>query len=391
MNPTFFRILSVAFLLAPLIAGCNSSPASVKQPNFQALLVAADPSSSTLVQSVSSLKPLDRSKTDLSQIARVVVNLDRIELVGEGGRVVGLEPNPALGDSDADGKPDLDLLALSNRATPIVKGTIPAGVYTQFRLFSPVELGPEAAAVYLVMKDGSKIPLRIPSGQQTGLKLVIQGRFDVRVDAITTLTLAFDLGRSLVRTGNGRYMLKPVVKASGDVASGAVNGRVTFKGGRPAQDAEVEARSANNTYLTTTSADGLYSFLALAAPASYEFTFRFQTPEGVVYLTRKTLSIPANTTTTVNAEFELTGGITVSLKSASAPSNVAVEVKDASGVTVASSSQADPDGKYTFATLLPGTYSVSASAAVGGAPVTGQATGVVVEDFKMTKVEIELK
>lgn len=391
MNPTFFRSLSVAFLLAPLIAGCNSSPASVNQPNFQALLVAADLSSSTLVQSVSSLKPLDRPKTDLSQIARVVVNLDRIELVGEGGRVAGLEPNPALGDSDADGNPDLDLLALSSRATPIVKGTIPAGVYTQFRLFSPVEPGTEALSVYLVMKDGSKIPLRIPSGQQTGLKLVIQGGFNVRLDAITTLTLTFDLGRSLVRTGNGRYMLKPVVKASGDVASGAVNGRVTFKGGRPAQDALVEARSANNTYLTTTSADGLYSFPLLAAPASYEFTFRFQTPEGVVYLIRKTLSIPANTTTTVNAEFELTGGITVSLKSASAPSNVTVVVKDASGVTVASSSQADPDGKYTFATLPPGTYSVSASAAVGGAPVSGQATGVVVEDFKMTKVEIELK
>lgn len=391
MNPTFFRSLSVAFLLAPLIAGCNSSPASVNQPNFQALLVAADLSSSTLVQSVSSLKPLDRPKTDLSQIARVVVNLDRIELVGEGGRVAGLEPNPALGDSDADGNPDLDLLALSSRATPIVKGTIPAGVYTQFRLFSPVEPGTEALSVYLVMKDGSKIPLRIPSGQQTGLKLVIQGGFNVRLDAITTLTLTFDLGRSLVRTGNGRYMLKPVVKASGDVASGAANGRVTFKGGRPAQDALVEARSANNTYLTTTSADGLYSFPLLAAPASYEFTFRFQTPEGVVYLIRKTLSIPANTTTTVNAEFELTGGITVSLKSASAPSNVTVVVKDASGVTVASSSQADPDGKYTFATLPPSTYSVSASAAVGGAPVSGQATGVVVEDFKMTKVEIELK
>jgi len=391
MNPTFFRSLSVAFLLAPLIAGCNSSPASVNQPNFQALLVAADLSSSTLVQSVSSLKPLDRPKTDLSQIARVVVNLDRIELVGEGGRVAGLEPNPALGDSDADGNPDLDLLALSSRATPIVKGTIPAGVYTQFRLFSPVEPGTEALSVYLVMKDGSKIPLRIPSGQQTGLKLVIQGGFNVRLDAITTLTLTFDLGRSLVRTGNGRYMLKPVVKASGDVASGAVNGRVTFKGGRPAQDALVEARSANNTYLTTTSADGLYSFPLLAAPASYEFTFRFQTPEGVVYLIRKTLSIPANTTTTVNAEFELTGGITVSLKSASAPSNVTVVVKDASGVTVASSSQADPDGKYTFATLPPGTYSVSASAAVGGAPVTGQATGVVVEDFQMTNVEVELK
>ncbi|MCX7600629.1 MAG: DUF4382 domain-containing protein [Meiothermus sp.] len=391
MNPTVFRGLFAALLLAPLVASCGASPTSAHQPNFQALLVAADLSGSSLALAVPSLDPLGRPKTDLSQITRVVVNLERIELVGEGGRMVGLEPNPELGDSDADGHPDLDLMALLGRATPVVKGTVPTGIYTQFRLFSPAESGSEAKSVYLVMKDGRKVPLRIPSGQQTGLKLVIQGGFHVRVDAITTLTLAFDLGHSLVQTGNGRYMLKPVVKASGDVTSGAVNGKVTFKGGRAVQDAGVEAKSADNTYLTMTNADGLYSFPAVAAPATYEFTFRLQTPENVVYLSRKTVPIPANTTTTVNAEFELTGGITVSLKSASAPSNVTVEVKDASNATVASSTLADANGKYIFSTLPVGTYSVSAGATVGGSPVSGQMAGVVVEDFRMTNVEVELK
>lgn len=391
MKPFVFRSFFAAFLLAPLIAGCNSTPGSNHQPNFQALLVAADLSGGALAQAVPSLDPLGRPKTDLSQIARVVVNLGRIELVGEGGRVVGLEPNPELGDSDADGHPDLDLMALSGRATTIVKGTVPAGVYTQFRLFSPAESGSEAQSVYLVMKDGRKVPLRIPSGQQTGLKLVIQGGFNLQVDAITTLTLAFDVGHSLVQTGNGRYMLKPVVKASGDVTSGAVNGKVTFKGGRAVQDAGVEAKSADNTYLTMTNADGLYSFPAVAAPATYEFTFRLQTPENVVYLSKKTVPIPANTTTTVNAEFEPTGGITVSLKSASAPSEVTVQVKDASNATVAQGTLADASGKYVFSTLPPGTYSVSVGATVGGSPVSGQITGVVVEDFKMTSVEVELK
>lgn len=391
MKPTVFRGLFAALWLALPIVGCGSLPTNANQPNFQALLVAADLSSNSLAQGVPSLDPLGRPKTDLSQIAKVVVNLGRIELVGEGGRVAGLEPNPDLGDSDSDGNPDIDLMALSGKATPIVKGTVPAGVYTQFRLFSPAESGSEAQSVYLMMKDGAKVPLRIPSGQQTGLKLVIQGGFNVQVDATTSLTLAFDLGHSLVQTGNGRYMLKPVVKASGDVTSGAVNGKVTFKGGRAVQDAGVEAKSANNTYLTQTNTDGLYSFLAVAAPATYEFTFRLQTPENVVYLSKKTISIPANTTTTVNAEFELTGGITVSLKSATAPSNVTVEIKNASNTTVASSTQADANGKYVFSTLSPGTYSVSTSATINNTAASGQATGVVVEDFKMTNVEVELK
>ncbi len=230
MKPTILRGFFVAFGLVPLLVSCGSLSSHTQQPNFQALLVAADLTGSSLAQGVASLDPLGRPKTDLSQIDRVVVNLEHVELVGAEGRVTSLEPNPELGDSDADGNPDIDLMALSGRATPIVKGAVPAGTYTQFRLFSPAESGSEAQSVYLVMKSGAKIPLHIPSGQQTGLKLVIQGGFNVQVDAITTLTLAFDLARSLVQTGHGRYMLKPVVRALGEVTSGAVNGKVTFKG-----------------------------------------------------------------------------------------------------------------------------------------------------------------
>ncbi len=386
MKPT--ELIPIA--LALFLSGCGFWSTDAPKPNFQVLLVAANLSDS-LAQGVPFPDPLGGPKTDLSQIARVIVNLERIELVGEGGRVVGLAPNPELGDSDGDGRPDIDLMTLSGQPTPLVKGTVPAGVYTQFRLFSPLEQGAEAQSVYLVMKSGSKVPLRIPSGQQTGLKLVIQGGFKVQIDATTTLTLAFDLGHSLVQTGNGRYMLKPVVKASGDVSSAMVKGKVTFKGGRAVQDAGVEAKSADNTHLTLTNADGLYSFPTVAAPATYAFTFRLQTPENVVYLSKKTLDVPANTVTTVDAEFEPTGGITVSLKSATPPSDVTVEIKDASQATVASSQEADAQGQYVFSTLPPGLYSVRVGATLGGTPVSGQAAGVVVEDFRMTRLEIELR
>ncbi len=135
MKTTVLRNLLAALVLAVLMAGCGSSSTSANQTNFQALLMTADLSSNSLAQGISSLDPLGRPQTDLSQMAKVVVNLKCIELVGEGGRVAELEPNTELGDSDGDGNPDIDLMALSGKATTIVKGTVPAGVYTQFRLF----------------------------------------------------------------------------------------------------------------------------------------------------------------------------------------------------------------------------------------------------------------
>ena len=111
----------------------------------------------------------------------------------------------------------------------------------------------------------------------------------------------------------------------------------------------------------------------------------------MVYLSKKTASLPANATTTVDAEFEPTGGISVSFKSAATPSNVSVNIKDARGMTIASSFQPDTEGRYVFSTLPPGACNVSVGAVLDGTTVSEQLAGVRVEDFKITQAEVELR
>jgi hypothetical protein len=81
-------------------------------------------------------------------------------------------------------------------------GDVPAGHYTQVRLHLTDGSN--------VVVDGAPHPLKVPSGMQSGYKLV--GEFDVPAGGQVELTLDFDAARSVVLTGNGRYMLKPTCR-----------------------------------------------------------------------------------------------------------------------------------------------------------------------------------
>jgi hypothetical protein len=52
--------------------------------------------------------------------------------------------------------------------------------------------------------------LNIPSNLQTGLKLIHP--FEIIEGEITELTIDFDAEKSIIKTGNGNYKLKPVIK-----------------------------------------------------------------------------------------------------------------------------------------------------------------------------------
>jgi len=53
-------------------------------------------------------------------------------------------------------------------------------------------------------------PLEIPSVYQTGIKLIHP--FEIIEGETTELTIDFDAEKSIVKTGNGRYILKPTIK-----------------------------------------------------------------------------------------------------------------------------------------------------------------------------------
>ena len=115
-----------------------------------------------------------------------------------------------------------NLLKLVNGVTEAIGSKeFDEGEYNQIRLIigdtpEPENnlLGePHEYANYLILNDRSNTiaPLKIPSGFQTGIKLV--HRFVVEAGKIKELVLDFDADRSVVKAGNsGKYILKPTIK-----------------------------------------------------------------------------------------------------------------------------------------------------------------------------------
>ncbi|MCP9290526.1 DUF4382 domain-containing protein [Gracilimonas sediminicola] len=76
------------------------------------------------------------------------------------------------------------------------------GQYNQVRLI----LGDDNTVVV----DGETYALATPSAQQSGLKLLVNA--NVEEDQVYELVIDFDASQSIVETGNGNYILKPVLR-----------------------------------------------------------------------------------------------------------------------------------------------------------------------------------
>ena len=68
-----------------------------------------------------------------------------------------------------------------------------------------------------VVVDGKSFDLTTPSGQTSGIKLNVH---DELISGVAyTMTLDFDAAKSIVKTGNGKYILKPVIRAIASAVS----------------------------------------------------------------------------------------------------------------------------------------------------------------------------
>lgn len=110
----------------------------------------------------------------------------------------------------------LDLV--NDKDTLLVNADIPAGRIQQIRLV----LGPNNT---VKLNGGAIEPLQTPSAQQSGLKLNIHQ--SVVAGILYTLVMDFDASRSIVTTGNGKYILKPVIRTVLQEAGGSISGVVT--------------------------------------------------------------------------------------------------------------------------------------------------------------------
>ena len=116
-----------------------------------------------------------------------------------------------------EGQKTYDLLELQNGVEAVLgEENLSVGYYTQMRLIldtNPDESNNTLDEVHpfanYVIVDGNYFEITIPSGLQTGIKL-IKG-FQIEANTTTTLTLDFDANKSIFLTGNGAYKMKPTI------------------------------------------------------------------------------------------------------------------------------------------------------------------------------------
>lgn len=207
-SPSFSRIL-IAATSAALLAGCSSSDGgggSQAQTGFLKVGITDAP---------------------VDMAAAVVVKFTGVELKPQGGAPFSIDfPTPK----------SLDLIQLQGEARALLLDgeEILAGEYEWMRL--KVEADPNVAGdSYLQLEStGAECEMRIPSGDQTGLKL-IRG-FTIGVGTTTDLTIDFDLRKSIVAPpgqttivdtcNNQAFMLKPVLRIVDSLQVGTIVGDV---------------------------------------------------------------------------------------------------------------------------------------------------------------------
>jgi hypothetical protein len=154
-----------------------------------------------------------------------------------------------------------DLLKLANgEETFLGDLELPGGRLSQIRL----KLG-EGNSVTV---DGQVYPLNTPSAQQSGLK--------VKIDKVLTegiaykIILDFDAAKSVVETGAGTYILKPVIRAITEANGGSISGKVEPAG--VASIAVWSGEEAEPVTTTATNEEGEFLIRGIAE-GSYRLTF----------------------------------------------------------------------------------------------------------------------
>lgn len=192
MNKLFAKALIPAFLLA--LAGCGGD-SSTSQGSLSLGITDA---------------PVDSAN-------RVVVEFS------------GVSVKPASGEAvefTFDAPRQIDLLALQGGETELLLDgvVLDAGAYEWVRL--TVNAGQNASDSFIELEDGSVHALFIPSGNETGLKLV-QG-FIVPANGSANFTIDFDLRKSITdpQAQGMPYILKPALRMVDNTEVGTIAGTV---------------------------------------------------------------------------------------------------------------------------------------------------------------------
>lgn len=188
------------------------------------------------------------------------LNIDEIEIRTSSG----------VESLDVDGDPFNILEYTMGKDTVIAGDDVPSGRIQEIRL----KLEDEGNDIWV---DGVRHSLKTPSGQSSGVKIKVQDELIPNV--AYTLLLDFDASKSIVKTGNGQYLLKPVIRAIPIATSGAITGTVT-----PASLAHVFAINGVDTVGTLANSVGKFYF-----PGMSEGTYKIVVQPSVAGYLDKTI------------------------------------------------------------------------------------------------------
>ncbi|MBI2379556.1 MAG: DUF4382 domain-containing protein [Gammaproteobacteria bacterium] len=247
---------------------------------------------------------------------KVVVEFSGVELLPASGSPLTFSFSPAK---------SIDLLALQggNVAPLLSEAGLPAGQYSQLRLMVNADFDNKLDSYIQVA--GAQFELRVPSGSETGLKLV-QG-LTIPAGGVADFTVDFDLRKSVTKpTGQPGYFLKPVLrlidnsqvgKLSGTIAAGLVGAQCAgtdpgavyvFSGADVAPD-DVDGASPDPIASGQVSlSNNVYSYsVAFLSAGAYTVAYTCgainDVPDAndlLIFVGTQNVSISANATTTVN-------------------------------------------------------------------------------------------
>ncbi len=321
---------------------------------------------------------------------------------------------------DLTGNPkQVDLLNLENTQcllNQLGSKTLPAGTYQQIRVVllannatgvSVTPLGsstPDNACGSsastgpfncVVPSGGSPQELLLSSEAQTGIKIpssqITQGGVTIEAGQTSDLDINFNTCASIVRQGNGKFRLKPVLHA-GEVSlnTNSLSGRVVVSGSNPPEPIGgaivlLEQPDPNNPNFdrifggTTTGSDGTFAFCPLPQGASFDVVVAAMTTAlalvTATYNATATLKVPVGTaigdiplvpepTTTTSSPITLQGLITT---------NTAASGGEATASDISLSPLQSVGGGSSLLITVP-TFPVSSEPSFATAPSSGSLT-----------------
>lgn len=195
-------IFSVIVFAILCVAGCDNSDDSFAPMPTQAMVDQTSKVSMRLSDA-----PGDYDQVNL-EVLDVLMKSDG-NSDDSGWVSIGVNKEPVL----------YNLLELTGGASALIVDTlVPSGYVGQIRLL----LGENNT----VVKDGIIHPLRTPSGQESGVKLMLNTTLEPGLSY--DFMLDFDVDKSIVKAGNsGNYNLHPVVRVFTILSLGSIRGTVT--------------------------------------------------------------------------------------------------------------------------------------------------------------------